>query len=44
VTLLSHAGRAVTILPQASAETPRKVRGKPVSCPPVPQGHGAAGG
>ena len=38
VPLLSHAGRAVTILPQACAETPRKVQRTPVSCPPVPQG------
>ena len=38
VPLLSHGGRAVTILPQAGAETLRKVRRTPVSCPPVPQG------
>ena len=41
--LLSHGGRAVTILPQAGAETLRKVRRTPVGCPPVPQGPRLAG-
>jgi hypothetical protein len=38
--VLSHGGRAVTILPQAGVETLRNVRRSPVACPQVPQAAG----
>jgi len=41
--LLSQRGRAVTNRPQSGAETLRKVRKTPVSCPQVPLDTRAAG-